>query len=103
MQRRESGFWSDAISSGRANSMNHYFPKLRWMSLTMNVLLGFIRHTWQPASINLRNMDCIHILLPRDSHLGGHHRHRVRDALLEAHRAPLGPDPSHDFLRRGEL
>lgn len=58
----------------------------------MYFVLGFIGDSRQSPSFDFCYMDCIYVLLPRDTHMGSHHRYCCGDALLEADRAALGPN-----------
>lgn len=99
-----------SIQKWFSSSWNRFYSlkllrALRSISRSLDVLtnstpsfLGVICHTWKPSPIDLCNMDGIYVLLPRDSHLGSHHRHHLRDAVLKTHRAPLGSDSSYDVL-----
>lgn len=75
------------------------------MTITNNFhsFLGAFCDSRESAAVDLRNMDCIYLLLPGDPHLGSDNRHSMRDVVLKIDRATLGPNPSPDVLRRRQL
>lgn len=66
-------------------------------------VLGFERHSRESFAVDIRDMDCIYLLLPRNPYMGSSYRHRLRHPLPETGGATMGSTSSDDFLRCGEF
>lgn len=62
----------------------------RWHVNTL--LLGTFSDSRQPITIDVCNLDSIYLLFPGNTHLWGHHWHRLRDSMSKTHRTAVEPD-----------